>query len=424
MNTIERHESQVRGYCRAFPVMFDTAEGVHLTTEDGKRYLDFFAGAGVLNYGHNHPQLKIALLDYIERNGVTHSLDMFTTAKRTFLERFNEVILKPRGLDYKVQFPGPTGTNAVEAALKLARKVTGRERIIAFTNGFHGMTLGSLSVTGNSFKRAGAGVPLGNVTAVPFDGYLGDSTDTLAYLEAMLDDAGSGIDKPAAVILETVQAEGGVNVASFDWLTRLAKLLKRHEILLIVDDVQVGCGRTGPFFSFEPAGIKPDIVCLSKSLSGYGLPFAVVLMKPEHDVWEPGEHNGTFRGHNPAFVTAAAALDFWADDRLTKGVEAKAAHITERLQAIAKRVSSLGASARGRGLIQGLAFEDKSTANAVSGEAFKRGLIIETAGIDDEVLKLLPPLTISEEELDTGLDIIEASVMAVAEAASQERSVA
>lgn len=424
MNSIERHESEVRGYCRAFPVMFDSADGAHLKTEDGKRYLDFFAGAGVLNYGHNHPQLKAALLDYIERNGVTHSLDMFTTAKRDFLERFNEVILKPRGLDYKVQFPGPTGTNAVEAALKLARKVTGRERIIAFTNGFHGMTLGSLSVTGNSFKRAGAGVPLGNVTAVPFDGYLGDNVDTLAYLEAMLEDAGSGIDKPAAVILETVQAEGGVNVASFEWLTRLAKLLKRHDILLIVDDVQVGCGRTGPFFSFEPAGIKPDIVCLSKSLSGYGLPFAVVLMKPEHDVWEPGEHNGTFRGHNPAFVTAAAALEFWKDDKLIKGVEAKAARVTERLEAIAKRCSSLGASVRGRGLIQGIAFEDKTAANAASAEAFKRGMIIETAGIDDEVLKLLPPLTISDEELDAGLDIIEASVMAVAEAAADERSVA
>ncbi|HET6724666.1 MAG TPA: diaminobutyrate--2-oxoglutarate transaminase [Gammaproteobacteria bacterium] len=423
MNTIERHESEVRGYCRAFPVMFKSAEGSHLITEDGKRYLDFFAGAGVLNYGHNHPRLKAALLDYIEHNGVTHSLDMFTTAKRDFLARFNEVILKPRGLDYKVQFPGPTGTNAVEAALKLARKVTGRERILAFTNGFHGMTLGSLAVTGNSFKRSGAGVPLGNVTPVPFDGYLGDDVDTLSYIEAMLNDAGSGIDKPAAVILETVQAEGGVNVASFEWLTRLAKLVKRHDILLIVDDVQVGCGRTGPFFSFEPAGIKPDIVCLSKSLSGYGLPFALVLMKPEHDVWEPGEHNGTFRGHNPAFVTATAALDFWNDDKLTKDVDAKATRIAQRLQAIAKRCPSLGATVRGRGLIQGLAFEDKTVANAVSAEAFKRGMIIETAGIDDEVLKLLPPLTVSDEELNVGLDIIEAAVMAVAGGA-KERSVA
>lgn len=423
MNTIERHESEVRGYCRAFPVIFKTAKGSHLVDEDGKRYLDFFAGAGVLNYGHNDERLKAALIDYIESDGVTHSLDMFTAAKRTFLERFDEVILKPRGLDYKVQFPGPTGTNAVEAALKLARKVTGRERIISFTNGFHGMTLGSLAVTGNSFKRNGAGVPLGNVTPMPFDGYLGAGVDTLDYLEAVLNDAGSGVDKPAAVILETVQAEGGVNVAGFDWLKRLAKLLKRHDILLIVDDVQVGCGRTGPFFSFEPAGIKPDIVCLSKSLSGYGLPFAVVLMKPEHDVWEPGEHNGTFRGHNPAFVTAAAALDFWTDDALTRAVESRAARITARLQAIADKYPALGATVRGRGLIQGLACEDKAAAGAISAEAFKRGLIIETAGIDDEVLKLLPPLTISDADLDAGLDIIEAGAAAVAGEAPQ-RSVA
>jgi diaminobutyrate-2-oxoglutarate transaminase len=424
MNIIERHESEVRGYCRAFPVMFKTSEGAHLVTENGERYLDFFAGAGVLNYGHNHPKLKRALLDYIEGNGVTHSLDMFTTAKRDFLARLSDVILKPRGLDYKVQFPGPTGTNAVEAALKLARKVTGRERIIAFTNGFHGMTLGSLAVTGNSFKRGGAGVPLGNVTPMPFDGYLGENVDTLEYLEAMLNDAGSGVDKPAAVILETVQAEGGVNPASFEWLSRLAKLVKRHGILLIVDDVQVGCGRTGPFFSFEPAGIKPDIVCLSKSLSGYGLPFALVLLKPEDDVWEPGEHNGTFRGHNPAFVTATAALDFWTDDTLTKDVERKTGRVIERLEETAERCPSLGARVRGRGFIQGLACEDKTAANAISAEAFKRGMIIETAGIDDEVLKLLPPLNIEDKDLETGLDIIQESAEAVASGKTSERGAA
>ncbi|HET7674272.1 MAG TPA: diaminobutyrate--2-oxoglutarate transaminase [Gammaproteobacteria bacterium] len=423
MNTIERHESEVRGYCRSFPVVFTTAEGCYLAGEDGRRYLDFFAGAGALNYGHNHPRLKAALVEYIESNGVTHSLDLFTAAKSAFLERFHEIVLAPRGFDHKVQFPGPTGTNAVEAALKLARKVTGRERIISFTNGFHGMTLGSLAVTGNSFKRNGAGVPLGNVTPMPFDGYLGNEVDTLAYLEAVLDDAGSGVDKPAAVILETVQAEGGVNAASFDWLQRLAALVKRHDILLIVDDIQVGCGRTGPFFSFEPAGIEPDIVCLSKSLSGYGLPFAVVLMKPEHDVWAPGEHNGTFRGHNPAFVTATAALDFWTDDTLTQTVAAKAAHIEAHLQTIAHRHPALDASVRGRGLIQGLACAP-GMAEKISAEAFKRGLIIETAGIDDEVLKLLPPLTITDSELDAGLDIIEQSAAAVAKIQSPARSVA
>ena len=188
MNPLERYESELRGSCRDFPGMFDRAQGAWLYGEDGKAYLDFFAGAGALNYGHNPAPLKNALLAYLARDGITHSLDMFSAAKRDFLERFQRVILAPRGLNYKVQFTGPTGTNAVEAALKLARKVTGRDRIISFTNSFHGMTLGSLAVTGNGFKRRGAGVALHGATPMPFDGYLGEDVDTLSYLEAILED--------------------------------------------------------------------------------------------------------------------------------------------------------------------------------------------------------------------------------------------
>ena len=412
MNPIERYESEVRGYCRDFPVMFDRAQGAWLYDQEGRAYLDFFAGAGALNYGHNPAPLKNALLAYLARDGITHSLDMFSVAKRDFLERFQRVILAPRALDYKVQFTGPTGTNAVEAALKLARKVTGRERIISFTNGFHGMTLGSLAVTGNGFKRRGAGVALHDAMPMPFDGYLGEDVDTLSYLEAMLEDDGSGMDKPAAVILETVQAEGGVNVARFDWLKRLSALLRRHGVLLIVDDIQVGCGRTGPFFSFEPAGIQPDIICLSKSLSGYGVPLAVVLMKPEHDVWAPGEHNGTFRGHNPAFVTATAALQFWEDDALSKAVSHKAQHVSETLHSLVKQ-TGVAASVRGRGLIQGIAFEESGLAGAVAEACFEQRLVIETAGVQGDVLKLLPSLTISDDELAQGLRIIRTSLQAV-----------
>ena len=320
MNTFEQYESEVRGYCRSFPAMFTSAKGAWMIDAEGRRYLDFFCGAGVLNYGHNPDRIKQALLAYLMRDGITHSLDMYTEAKQGFIERFNEVILQPRGLRYKFQFPGPTGTNAVEAALKLARKVTGREQVVGFTNAFHGMTLGALAVTGNGFKRAGAGVPLGHTASVPFDGYLGEGTDTLDYFEALLKDEGSGMDKPAAVIVETVQAEGGVNVASIEWLQRLRRVTEEHGVLLIVDDIQVGCGRTGTFFSFEDAGIVPDIVTLSKSLSGYGLPLALVLIKPELDQWAPGEHNGTFRGQNPSFVTATAALNFWTDNTLEKQV--------------------------------------------------------------------------------------------------------
>jgi len=413
MQTFERLESEVRGYIRSFPTVFETAQGHTLIGENGQRYIDFFAGAGVLNYGHNNPRLKQSLLDYVEADGVVHTLDMASVAKRRFLERFEEVILEPRGMRYKVQFPGPTGTNAVEAALKLARKVTGRMNVVSFTDAFHGMTLGSLAATGNAGKRAGAGIPLVHTTSMPFDGYLGEGVDTLDVLAAYLEDTSSGLDKPAAAIVETVQAEGGVNVARFDWLRRLAELLAAHEVLLIVDDIQVGCGRTGPFFSFEPAGIEPDIICLSKSLSGFGLPFAIDLIKPELDVWEPGEHNGTFRGHNPAFVTAVEALSYWEDETLTKEVEKKASLAFERLEGIAAAHPEQLPGVRGRGLIQGLVFADPDRTDRVSEECFQRGLIIETAGPRGEVLKLLPPLTITEEALREGLDIIEASVAAV-----------
>ncbi len=411
----EQYESEVRGYCRSFPTVFDTAKGAWMTDVNGRKYLDFFAGAGVLNYGHNPDKLKEALIDYLSRDGITHTLDMYSRAKQRFIERFVEVILKPRGMDYRIQFPGPTGTNAVEAALKLARKVTGRERVVNFTNAFHGMTLGSLAVTGNGFKRAGAGVPLNHTHAVPFDGYMGEDVDTLDYLEALLLDDGSGLDTPAAVILETVQAEGGVNVASTAWLQRLREITRRHGVLLIVDDIQVGCGRTGGFFSFEAAGIDPDIITLSKSLSGYGLPLAMVLFKPEHDQWAPGEHNGTFRGHCPAFVTATAALDFWTNDWLEKSVLAKGKLVAERLRKMA-RTHGANAQVRGRGLIWGIAFEDAGLAGKISAACFEQGLIIETAGVNDEVLKLLPSLTISEEELVKGLNVIEESLKRILKA--------
>ena len=406
MHVFERLESEVRSYCRSFPVVFDRAQGCRLFDESGRPYVDFFSGAGALNYGHNHPHLKRRLLDYLERGGITHALDMSTVAKRTLLEHFEEVILRPRGLDYKIQFPGPTGTNAVESALKLARKVTGRESIVSFTNAFHGMTLGSLAVTGDGFKRRGAGVPLVNSSAVPFDGFMGEEVDTLDYLDAFLEDDGSGIDRPAAVIVETIQAEGGINVAGGSWLRRLETLCRRHGIVLIVGDIQVGCGRTGPFFSFEQVGIRPDLVCLSKSLSGYGLPLSVVLIRPDLDVWEPGEHNGTFRGNNPAFVTAAAAIDFWEKDGLQEETLRKGAVVRARLEDLARKHDSLEAEARGRGLIQGLECPTPGVATEVSAAAFEQGLVLETSGPEATVIKVMPPLVIDDDLLEDGLQIL------------------
>jgi diaminobutyrate-2-oxoglutarate transaminase len=409
-------ESEVRSYCRTWPVVFDRARGARLYDEQGRSWLDFFAGAGALNYGHNHPRLQRALLEYLQRDGVVHALDMATGAKQTFLERFDEVVLRPRGLDYKVQFPGPTGTNAVEAALKLARKVTGREAVVGFTNAFHGMTLGALAVTGNSMKRAGAGIPLVHATPMPYDNYLGGRTPDFLWFETLLADSGSGLNKPAAVIVETVQGEGGINVARPEWLRGLADLCRRHEILLIVDDVQMGCGRTGPFFSFEAAGITPDIVCLSKSISGFGLPMALTLLRRDLDVWAPGEHNGTFRGHNPAFVTATAALEFWRDDALEKDTLIHGERIGHALTELAREHADLGAQPRGIGLVRGLGFADPTVADRVIAHAFGAGLLVESSGPRGEVVKLMPPLTATAAEIDEGLEILTASVRAAAAA--------
>ncbi|MBR9856967.1 MAG: diaminobutyrate--2-oxoglutarate transaminase [Gammaproteobacteria bacterium] len=415
MSIFDVMESSVQTYARSFPVVFNEARGVWLHDQSGKRYLDFLAGAGTLNYGHNHPILKEALIEYIQQDGIAHGLDMHTSAKASFLTALQQIILKPRGLDHVAQFTGPTGTNAVEAAMKLARKVTGRSNIVAFTNGFHGVSLGALAATGNQHHRGGAGTSMADISRLPYDGYPGSGEDSLLLFETMLNDNSSGLDKPAAVLFEVVQGEGGLNVSSVAWMQRLEKICRAHDILLIADDIQAGCGRTGTFFSFEPAGIKPDIITLSKSLSGMGLPFALVLLRPELDQWSPGEHNGTFRGNNHAFITARKALEtFWQDDSFAADVRAKGELVTKRLQAMADRFPQLFDKVKGRGLMQGIACRDGDIADVITSKCFERGLIIETAGPNDEVVKCLCPLIITEAELTQGLDWLEDAIVETA----------
>lgn len=412
MSTINRLESKVRSYCRHFPVVFTKARGATLEDEEGNVYIDFLAGAGALNYGHNDPVLKAKLLDYIEADQIVHGLDLATGAKRAFMEAFESLILSPRKMNYKMQFTGPTGTNAVEAAMKVARNFTGRQTIVSFTNGFHGVTLGSVAATGNSHFRDGCGMQPQGTAFMPYDGYMGDEIDTTEYLDKMLTDGSSGLDHPAAVIVETIQGEGGINLASNEWLRSLQQVCLKHEILLIVDDIQVGCGRTGTFFSFEEAGIFPDIITLSKSLSGYGLPLSVVLMKPHLDQWEPGEHNGTFRGNNLAFVTARAALEeYWRDGSFEVEVKRKGEIVRERLERLVDLDERGVLSARGRGMMQALDCGSGELASRISALAFERGLIMETSGSLDQVLKCLIPLTITDDELERGLAILEESVI-------------
>ncbi len=408
MSVFEEMESNVRSYCRSFPVTFTRAKMSKMYTEDGREYLDFFNGAGALDYGHNNDYIKKRIIEYIESDGISHALDLHTDAKRKFLETYRDLVLAPGKYDYKVMFCGPTGTNAVEAALKLSRKVTKRTGVFAFTGSFHGMTLGSLSITSGKTPRAGAGQPLYGTTFIPHP-HFHPEIDTIKYMEELMCDEYSGVEKPAAVFIETVQAEGGVIILSDKFLRDLCALCDRMGVLLVVDDIQVGCGRTGKFFSFERAGIVPDMVVQSKSISGYGLPMSLLLIKPEHDIWSPAEHNGTFRGNQMAFVGATAALEYrekYELERKTFENEALIKKFVEdRILILEKDIEY-----RGMGMIHGLDFGKVKIDNAagkIGRECFERGLVIERAGRGDCVLKIMPALTIEKDELMAGLEIIE-----------------
>jgi diaminobutyrate-2-oxoglutarate transaminase len=408
-------ESRVRTYCRSFPEVFERAKEACLYGRDGRRYIDFFGGAGAMNYGHNNPRLNRALIEYLEADGVVHALDMATSAKLRFLECFQSTILEPRGLDYKMQFTGPAGTNAMESALKIARLNKGRATIAAFTNAYHGLTIGALAITGNEHYRNEAFVNRADAVFLPYDGYLGPDVDTLGYIRKLLDDPSSGVDLPAAIAVECVQAEGGINVARDAWLRGLEILCRELDILLIVDDIQVGCGRTGSFFSFERAGIKPDIVALSKSISGSGLPMSVVLMKPELDQWKRGEETATFRGFNLSFITAAEALSYWKTGDFAAEIRRRGEIIARRLAEMTARHPEIRAEARGVGMIRGLDVRDTRLAQAVSRHAFTRGLVMELCGPRDNVLKLIPPLVIPDELLEEGLSIMAAALQSAIE---------
>lgn len=401
-NSPFRLESEVKSYCRRMPAVFDKACNSEVWDEDGRRYIDFLSSCGALNYGHNNPHIKSRLLEYLAHDGITTALDLHTVAKRHLLHEFQETILKPRNLTYKIQFPGPTGTNAIEAAIKLARKVTGRQTVVAFSNGFHGMTLGALALTGSHLARDGAGVPLPHVHRLPYDGFRGASADDLVRYEHLVTDPSGGCELPAAFVVETIQGEGGLNVASNTWLATLAKVAAGLGALLIVDDVQAGCGRTGSFFSFERACIDPHIVCLSKSIGGFGLPMSLVLLKPELDVWSPGEHNGTFRGNNLAFVTSTAALEYWRSPEFSNEIAGKIATVTDWLSRLVQDFPNQIAAC-GLGMMQGIMFCENDNAKRVARRAYLNGLLIETCGSDSEVVKIMPPLTIEPHTLQEGL---------------------
>lgn len=411
LSVFDRTESNVRYYCRHMPAVFTRAANARVWDEDGHEYIDFLSACGSLNYGHNHPLMKAQVIDYLVADGILNALDLHTAVKREFLTAFRESILTPRGLDYRVQFTGPTGTNAVEAALKLARKVTRRRSVVAFTNAFHGMSLGALAAGARHHQGQAAGAELNGIVRLPFEGYLEADIRDLHRYEGMVGDPTGGVEPPAAFIVESVQGEGGLNVASADWLRHLAALARRIGALLIVDDVQAGCGRTGDFFSFERSGIHPDLVCLAKSVSGIGLPMALLLIKPEWDRWSPGEHNGTFRGNSLAFVAGMVAARLWSEADFIGSVRTTTKVVRTWIEDAARQ---FGARPKGRGLFSGLAFADPAVTRHAAAQAFERKLLIETCGPRGEVLKVMPPLTIEPDLLKEGLrrlsDAIEVSL--------------
>ena len=407
MELFERWESEVRGYSRAYPTVFKSASNARQVDEAGKSYVDFFGGAGVLNFGHNNPKMKEAIIEFLQADGIPHSLDMATTTKREFMQAFIDTLMKPRGWDYKMQFTGPTGTNAVEAALKLARKATGRRQVIAFTNGFHGMTLGSLAATANSYYRNAAGVALDNVERLPFGHPLDGMKETY-------DNSSSGYEEPAAILVEVIQAEGGVYVADEKWLKEIRQFAEERGALFIIDDIQAGCGRTGSYFSFDGMDLDPDIITLAKGVGGYGTPLAMNLNKPEYDKhWSPSEHTGTFRGQGISFVAGKVAMDYFKDDSFMKEVREKGDMMHDRL----KSMLPAGMEIRGRGMLWGLDTHNPALNKKIVRECFDNGLLLGACDIDGRVGKLIPPLTISEADLKEGLDILERALQTVMEPA-------
>lgn len=420
-------ESNARSYPRRFPLALKTAKGCTVTDVEGRSYLDCLAGAGTLALGHNHPEVIATLTDVLSSGLPLHTLDLTTPVKDGFVSELFDTLPEELRREAKIQFCSPSGSDAVEAAIKLAKTATGRSNVVAFSGAYHGMSQGSLSLMGSLGPKASVGqlVPGTHFFPYPYSyrcpfGRGGEETAQLAgeYFERALKDPEGGINRPAAVILEAVQGEGGVIPAPVEWLRKVRAVTAELGIPLILDEVQSGVGRTGQFYAFESAGIVPDIVVLSKAIGG-GLPLAVVVYRSELDVWKPGAHAGTFRGNQLAMAAGQKTLDIIVRDGLVARAAEAGLRLRDHLEAIARQSAYIG-EVRGAGLMLGVetidptGYRDSSgrlpasteAAAAVQAEAFRQGLILETGGRFGSVLRLLPPLIISNAEIDRVADIL------------------
>jgi diaminobutyrate-2-oxoglutarate transaminase len=413
----ERRESNARVYPRHFPFAVAEAAGSFIRDLDDNVFIDFLAGAGVLSFGHNHPELVAEATKQMEV--FTHGLDMATPAKDAFTEA--QLSMLPAGMRDRVRihFCGPTGANAVDAAIKLTKTATGRGDVIAFSGGFHGTTHAAMALTGNLSPRHRIANGMPGVHFFPFSsGGVPDGIDpaswdatAVAMLEQALTDPNGGIPSPAAVIMEMVQGEGGVNLASRQFAQRVRRLTRELRIPLIVDEVQTGCGRTGTWFAFEQYDIEPDVIVASKALSGVGLPVAIIIYNQDLDVWQPGAHTGTFRGNQLAFAAGAKAVELVRRDDVLANVRARGEQITRRLAGLASHPGVV--EVRGRGLMWGIELrapgDGRSAgefAEQVQARALRNGLILELGGRDDRVVRMLPPLNVTEQVVDVAVTIL------------------
>ena len=413
-----RFESNVRSYPRKLPLAIAKAHGLWVTDVEGNTYLDCLAGAGTLALGHNHEAIMASLDGFLTSGMPMHTLDLTTPVKDAFSETLLS-LLPGQGRDYCLQFCGPSGADAVEASIKLAKTATGRSNIISFSGAYHGMTHGALALTGNTGPKDAVASLMPGVQFLPYPheyrcplGLGGEAgTEALSYyFTQFIEDVESGVSLPAAVILEAVQGEGGVNPAPDSWLRQIREVTRKHGILLILDEVQAGFGRTGKMFAFEHAGIEPDIIVLSKVVGG-GLPLAVLGIRREFDAWAPGNHSGTFRGNQMAMATGLATLEVLQRQNLAGQSARRGQWLKDQLMLLQPHYPAMG-QVRGRGLMLGIEIVDErkpadrlgsfpidaELALVIQQQCFKQGLLLERGGRNGNVIRLLPPLIITDEQ--------------------------
>lgn len=414
-----KFESKVRSYPRKLPFAIQSAKGAWITDVEGNKYLDCLSGAGTLALGHNHPVVTESIKKLLDSNLPMHTLDITTPLKDKF-SQFMYELLGTNSDEYCLQFCGPTGADAVEAAIKLAKQVTGRSGVVSFSGGYHGMTHGALAVTGNLAPKEGIEGLMNSVQFLPYPNtyrcafglpFEQSVNAHMSYFEHFLKDVESGVVKPAAVILEVIQGEGGVNPAPIEWLKHVRRVTKEIDILLIIDEVQTGFCRTGRWFAYQHADIDPDMIVMSKAIGG-GLPLAVLGIKRQYDVWQAGNHSGTFRGNQLAMATGLATLEYLKDNDVADYVAEIGAWFISQLKIRQQRYPRIG-HVRGRGLMIGIEIvnpylpkqndgsypADSDAAANIQQACFKNGLVIEKGGRGGTVLRLLPPLNVTKDEL-------------------------